>query len=299
MNNIKYSLYILIGACSYGVLASIVKLGLGAGFAVHELTSSQYLFGLILLIIALPFIKRTKITLKQIGALMLTGTALSMTGILYGLSLERNPASIAVVLLFQFTWIGIVFESIYLKKMPSRLKIISALLLIIGTVFASNIVLGGFEDIALNGLIYGFLSAITFALFIFFSGKVATHVPSIQRSVYITLGGLMILVSIFGTRVAATGIDFGGIWPYSLLLAFFGVILPIVLFSLGTPHIDSGLATIVGSAELPAAVIAAMIILGEQITQAQVIGIIIILLGICIPQFQMFKSHRKGIAPNN
>ncbi|MCM3180529.1 EamA family transporter [Cytobacillus horneckiae] len=299
MNNIKYSLYILIGACSYGVLASIVKLGLGAGFAVHELTSSQYLFGLILLIIALPFIKRTKITLKQIGALMLTGTALSMTGILYGLSLERNPASIAVVLLFQFTWIGIVFESIYLKKMPSRLKIISAILLIIGTVFASNIVLGGFEDIALNGLIYGFLSAITFALFIFFSGKVATHVPSIQRSVYITLGGLMILVSIFGTRVAATGIDFGGIWPYSLLLAFFGVILPIVLFSLGTPHIDSGLATIVGSAELPAAVIAAMIILGEQITQAQVIGIIIILLGICIPQFQMLKSHRKGIAPNN
>ncbi|MDQ0270505.1 EamA family transporter [Cytobacillus purgationiresistens] len=293
MNNLKYSLYILIGACSYGILASIVKLGLGAGFAVHELTSSQYLFGLTLLILVLPFVKKVKISFKKIGALMLTGTALSLTGILYGLSLERNPASIAVVLLFQFTWIGILLESVYLKKMPSKMKVISALFLIIGTVFASNIVSGGIHSIALDGLIYGVLSAVTFALFIFFSGKVATDIPTIQRSVFISLGGLCILILIFGSRVADTGIDFGGIWPYGLMMAFFGVILPIVLFALGTPHIDSGLATIVGSAELPAAVLAAMLILGEQISQAQIIGIVIILIGICLPQFQLYKSQQN------
>ncbi|MDA6161911.1 hypothetical protein OSK10_26990, partial [Escherichia coli] len=89
-----------------------MKLGLQAGYSVPELTGSQYLFGLLLLLLSFPFIKKTKITLKQTAALLLTGASLSLTGILYGMSLDRNPASIAVVLLFQFTWIGILLEAL-------------------------------------------------------------------------------------------------------------------------------------------------------------------------------------------
>ena len=37
---------------------------------------------------------------------------MSMTGIFYAISVEELPASIAVVLLFQFTWIGVVIEAI-------------------------------------------------------------------------------------------------------------------------------------------------------------------------------------------
>ncbi|MBT2687704.1 EamA family transporter [Bacillus sp. ISL-47] len=293
MANLKYSLFIFLGACSYGILASIVKLGLQAGHTVHELTGSQYLFGLLLLLLSFPFIKKTKVTFKQTAALLITGASLSLTGILYGLSLDRNPASIAVVLLFQFTWIGILIEALYEKKKPSKAKLISSLLLIIGTVFASNLTAGGSAPIKAEGLIYGLLSAVTFALFIFASGKVGKGIPGIQRSIFITLGGLLLVAAVSGQILIRGGIQLQGLWKFGLLMALFGAIFPIIFFAIGSPHIDSGLATIVGSAELPAAVAAAMLLLGDGITEAQTFGIVLILIGISIPQFS-FKKVSKN-----
>lgn len=295
MNNFKYSIFIFIGACSYGILASIVKTGLTAGHTVYELTGSQYLFGLLLLLLTIPFIKKVKVTFKQAGALMLTGTALSLTGIFYGLSLERVSASLAIVLLFQFTWIGIVLEAIYERKIPSRNKIISVIFLIIGTVFASNLITSSGQTLQLDGFIYGLLSAVTYAVFIFASGKVAAGVPSIQRSIFITLGGLLVLVFVAGPILLKNGIHLDGLWKYSLAMAFFGAIFPIVLFAIGTPKIDAGLATIVGSVELPAAIVAAMLILGEKISSAQTIGITLILIGISIPQLRFIKFSRNRL----
>ncbi|CAM3618083.1 EamA family transporter [Cytobacillus oceanisediminis] len=293
MANLKYSLFIFLGACSYGILASIVKLGLQAGHTVHELTGSQYLFGLLLLILSFPFIKKTKVSLKQAAALLITGASLSLTGILYGLSLDRNPASIAVVLLFQFTWIGILIEALYEKKKPSNAKIISSVFLIIGTVFASNLIAGGSHTFRADGLIYGLLSAVTFALFIFASGKAGKGIPGIQRSIFITLGGLLLVAAVSGPTLINGGLQLQGLWKFGLLMALFGAIFPIIFFAIGSPHIDSGLATIVGSAELPAAVAAAMLLLGERITEAQTFGIVLILIGISIPQFS-FKKVSKN-----
>ncbi|QED46321.1 EamA family transporter [Cytobacillus dafuensis] len=295
MNNFKYTLSIFIGACSYGVLASIVKTGLQAGHTVYELTGSQYLFGFLLLLLTIPFIKRVKISFKQAGALMMTGTALSLTGIFYGLSLDRVPASLAIVLLFQFTWLGILIEALFERKWPSKNKIISAIFLILGTIFASNLISSSGQPIQFDGLIYGLLSAITYAIFIFASGKVATGVPSIQRSIFITLGGLLILVFIAGPILFKTGIHLDGLWKYSLSMAFFGAIFPIVLFAIGTPKIDAGLATIIGSAELPAAIFAAMLILGEEISRIQMFGIALILIGISIPQLRFQKFSRSRL----
>ena len=48
---------------------------------------------------------------------------MSMTGIFYAISVEELPASIAVVLLFQFTWIGVVIEAIANRTFPSREKL--------------------------------------------------------------------------------------------------------------------------------------------------------------------------------
>ncbi|WP_026580696.1 EamA family transporter [Bacillus sp. J33] len=293
MAHLKYSLFIFLGACSYGILASIVKLGLQAGHTVHELTGSQYLFGLLLLLLSFPFIKKTKITLKQTAALLITGASLSLTGILYGMSLDRNPASIAVVLLFQFTWIGILIEALYEKKRPSNAKIISAILLIIGTVFASNLLASSAHSIKADGLIYGLLSAVTFASFIFASGKAGKGIPGIQRSIFITLGGLLLVAAVSGPLLISGEIQLQGLWKFGLLTALFGAIFPIIFFAIGSPHIDSGLATIIGSAELPAAVAAAMLLLGERITEAQTFGIILILIGISIPQLS-FKKVSKN-----
>ncbi|MDQ0215599.1 drug/metabolite transporter (DMT)-like permease [Oikeobacillus pervagus] len=292
MNQFRYSLFVLIGACSYGIHASIVKLTIAAGFTVGQVTGSQYLFGLAMLMAVYFFTKRVKMSWKDVSSLMTVGLLLSATGIFYGLSLARVPASIAVVMLFQFTWIGILIEAIYHRAMPSNQKLISVVFLWAGTLLAGGVGSTNFQwGEHLDGVVYGLLAAITFALFIFYSGKVAPGVPTIQRSVFITSGGLLLVLFYVSPILIVDGVLTTGLWKYGLLLGIFGTILPVVFFAIGTPKIDSGLATIVGAAELPAAIVAALFILGEAVSFLQMTGIMIILIGIAIPQIH-FPTHR-------
>jgi drug/metabolite transporter (DMT)-like permease len=63
-------------------------------------------------------------------------------------------------------------------------------------------------------------------------------------------------------------------------LGFFGVLLPVLLFSIGTPKIGTGDATIIGAAELPTAVLASVFVLHEHVAFLQIIGVVMIFIGI-------------------
>ncbi|HZG72326.1 MAG TPA: DMT family transporter [Chondromyces sp.] len=294
MNSLRYSLFVLIGACSYGINGSMIKLTTAAGYSPAETIGSQYFTGLILLFTLLLFSRRVKMRFTQVLSLAGVGVLLSVTGVLYAVSIDQLTASFAVVMLFQFTWIGILIEALYQRKMPSRIKLISVLLLWIGTLLAGGTGTGGIHiGEAWKGILAGLLSAITFALFIFFSGKAGRGIPTIQRSTVITFGGLLTTFLFTSPAFIVDGTLEGGLWKYGLLVGLFGVIFPIVFFAIGTPHIDSGTATIVGAAELPAAIIAAMLIAGEHVTPLQTAGILLIIIGIAVPQWKYTARRPK------
>lgn len=293
MNQLRYSLFILAGACSYGVQASVVKLATNAGYQASQMTGSQYLFGLLLLLIPFLLTTRISLTFKQVAALLGLGVLLSLTGVFYATSIQDLSASIAIVLLFQFTWMGIFIESLYLKALPSGAKIISALLLWAGTFLAAGISSEGMDWTGhTKGIASGFLAALTFALFLFFSGKAGKEVPAIQKSFIISAGGLLTAFLFVSPAFITDGTLTGGLWKYGVLVGLLGVLVPVILFALGTPHVEPGMATILGAAELPAAMIGAMFIVGEHLTFGQAAGITLILIGIAVPQF--ISNRRIG-----
>ncbi|WP_108670230.1 EamA family transporter [Peribacillus acanthi] len=293
MNKMLYPFLLLLGASSYGVHASMVKLALDEGFSIQHVTGNQYLFGLIMLVFMLPFFKKIKPTKKELSMLMLVGTFLSMTGIMYALSLERNSASLSIILLFQFSWIGILLESIWEKKLPSIEKGIAILLLLIGTGFAGQLFTEGIGNVSLDGLIYGLLSAICFSLYLFAGGKVAKRIPSLERSVILTMGGSLLVLVVFSPAFIFDGTLFEtSLWKFSFLTGLFGVVFPVALFAIAAPKVEASHASIIGSAELPASIICAMIFLHEHISALQWFGIGLIVIGIVIPQFR-FSNTRK------
>lgn len=91
MEKFKYSLLVLFGACSYGVLSTIFKLGFINGFSAHQLLGGQYVFGWIGLLLLVLFASRHKVTKKQFFSLLTVGTTMSMTGIFYAISVEELP----------------------------------------------------------------------------------------------------------------------------------------------------------------------------------------------------------------
>ena len=286
-----YSLFVFLGGCSYGVLSTFVKKAYEKGFVFQDVIQSQFFFGWVILLLLMLLFSRNRVTKKQMFTLMLVGITTSLTGMFYYLSLQTIQASLAIILLFQFTWVGVLIESIVNRTLPSKEKVISVIILFIGTLLSGGFF--GSESFywEKNGVFFGLCSAITFALFIFFSGRVETNVPTITRSFMMTSGALLFLFIILTPSFLINGSLSDGLWLYGVPLGVFGVVLPVLFFAYGAPKINSGLATILGASELPVAVIMSMLVLHEAVTFLQWVGVFIILVGIALPQFNVLKKQ--------
>ncbi|WP_078554000.1 EamA family transporter [Bacillus alkalicellulosilyticus] len=275
-----YSLVVLCGAISYGLLSTFVKLSYDAGISPNEVLVGQFVIGWTLFLLIFFSQRPKRRPRKTVLSLMVVGTTISSTGIFYYLSLQTLPASIAIILLFQFTWIGIIIECIATSKLPTRKTVIAVLILLVGTVFAAGVTGTEIQHLTPMGVTLGFCAAISFSLFIFFSGKVAIFIPSVERSFYMICGALLVTLLVFpNTLFTIDGVSTTWLW-YSLALGFFGIVLPTFLFAIGMPKLERGLGPIISSAELPTVVVMSILVLQESVSYWQWLGILFILLGI-------------------
>ena len=91
---------------------------------------------------------------------------------------------------------GVLLEWFLDKKAPSFQKIISVIIVLIGTALAINIFKIDFNDPKIdwtNGLFWGLLAAASFTTTMFTANKVALGISSAQRSLYMLLGGAVIV----------------------------------------------------------------------------------------------------------
>ena len=275
-----------LGATSYGMLATFVKLAYQENFTTAEVTSSQFILGIIGILIINAFQKFNKkedvlkASNKNIFHLMLAGTSLGMTSVFYYLCVKYIDVSIAIVLLMQTVWMGVLAEMILDKKWPSSQKIISVVIVLIGTVLANNL-MNNQTQIDWRGIMWGMLAAASFTTTMFTASRIATNISSAQRSLYMLLGGAII---VFGFSIATqnTPFNFDIFLKWGIVLSLFGTIIPPMLMNAGFPITGIGLGSIVSSLELPVSVMMAFFILHEDVILIQWIGILLIILAIII-----------------
>jgi drug/metabolite transporter (DMT)-like permease len=280
MKTWHYALIVFLGGCCYGVLSTFVKLAYSAGYSVTEVTGGQYLFGTLLTWVFVLFTKKKTLTLNQAFKLLLSGIPFGLTGVFYYQSLQTLNASLAIIFLFQFVWIGTLFEWIFYKKRPAKWKVISIALLLIGSVLAAGIVSEGGIVLSWQGTIWALCSALTFATFIFLSSLVGKDTPPVLKSALLSTGGLIVVSLLFPPMFLFDLPVLTGVAPYGLFLGLFGAVLPPLLFSIGMPYIGPGLGTILTASELPVAVSMSSLVLAEYVGLSQWIGVVFILGGI-------------------
>lgn len=284
-----YALIVFLGGCSYGLLSTFVKMAYAAGFSTAHVVASQYTVGIVFMFIAYLLSKKVNITMKRAFQVIVAGLPMGLTGTFYYLSLQTLDASIAIIFLFQFIWIGSLLELIFYKKRPSLLTIVSIMILLIGSFLASGF-FAAEKSFPPEGVIWGMLSAFSFAAFIFVSGTVAKELPPIQKSMLISTGGFITICFIFPPTFLFDATTFFHIIGYGFFLAFFGVFLPPLLFAIGMPKVGPGLGTILSASELPVALLMSSLVLGEFVSGLQWFGAIIILLGIVLGNSSFEKS---------
>lgn len=317
-NVLKGVVFVGIGASIYGMLATFVKLAYQDGFTTSEVTTSQFVLGLIGLLI-LNFIQTITSTKtlsspsrREVRTLLLAGTSLGCTSLFYYIAVQYINVSIAIVLLMQSVWFSVVVESFMTRKIPQIRKIISVIIVLAGTVLATDLINTQIE-IDFKGIFWGLMAAASYTLTMFTSNKLATHLPVFRKSIIMLAGGsVVIFLFLIFAQIGPLHNDalkgfylnftentehihafrYSILWKYGFVLALFGTIIPPILFNIGFPNAGLGLGSIVSSLELPVSVTMAFVLLGEKVGFIQWAGIVLILFAIVL----MNLPSRKHVA---
>lgn len=107
------ALQVFAGGACYGAMATTYKLAYAAGFTSAQVVASQAWFGCLFFILA-TVVQRARgrhlarLEGMQVLKLMGLGALTCITSILYCYAMSILPAPVALTLLFQFTWMGLV-----------------------------------------------------------------------------------------------------------------------------------------------------------------------------------------------
>lgn len=290
-----YPLMVVFAASSYGTLSTMVKLAIGDGYTASEAISSQYIVGFLLALVIYLLTQRKLPRLHGgFKIILLAGVFTATTGIVYGMSLIYLPASLAVVMLFQFTWIGTLIDCIIRKRLPSRAEAISLVILFVGTILAAGILDVDLSGIDWRGWVYGLAAAVSFSLNMNVNTKQVEGMNTTTRLLFVSFIAAIMIAIFQSPEIMWNGKLFTEpLLFYGLALGLLGIIIPIYFFVIAVPKVGGAVSSILSAMELPVAVIVSVLVLSEALSWLQILGIIVILVGMCIPTIAGIRRNKK------
>jgi len=180
----------------------------------------------------------------------------------------------------QTVWMGVVLEMILHKKAPGWRKIAAVVVILAGTVLATNLLE---QSVRINwgGFGWGLMAALCYTATMYTSNNPELHLPPLKRSLYLILGGWIVIAVIYHSALNRE-FSYGIFTSWSLLLSLFGTVLPPLLFTRGMPLTGMGLGAIIASVEIPVAILTANVLLKEPVSLPQWLGVVLILFAVVL-----------------
>ncbi|WAH36643.1 EamA family transporter [Alicyclobacillus dauci] len=291
-----YMLMMLVAGASYGFVSPLLRLSYAHGLSVQAMTDIQYVLAFVVLwIIALFRHKGASIRRSQWLLIVVIGICNAAVSYCYYRALTVLPASLGIILLFQFAWMTVVIDIIVKRRWPSLFKWIGLIVILIGTALAVGLKMSDWHHMPLWAVGLGLLSALAYALNLYLSEYNDPAVsPQVRSALVVTVATLLMFIPFppgdmfhaMVTRPAA--VFYWGGW-----VAFLSQILPTMLILISIPRIGGRMAGVLGTIELPTAVFGAWVIDQEAIAWSRWSGVILILFGIVISEL-VRSRHRKA-----
>ncbi|MGJ3355152.1 EamA family transporter [Providencia sp. Je.9.19] len=290
----KGLILVSLGACSYGILSTLVVLAYRAGFSLSDVIGSQTVLGafLLWLFVVLGAAMRKKLlawpSRKQTLMMLLTGTTTGLTGLLYYASLQHLSPALGVVLFLQFTWMGVAINAVVTRRMPPVMTLISVFVILVGTVLATGLLNNGSISFHWSGVALGLCAALSNAIRVYVSGALAVKTDPMMRSAIMVTGGAILTSIVVPPTFLLDLSTFQSLFlSYGLPLAFFGSFFGMWMFAKGTPLIGTSLATIVSSMQLPVTILLSVTVLHLPLEFIQLVGVVVILMGVAIAELKI------------
>ncbi len=296
---LKGILLVFLGACSFGILSTFVKLAYHEGYTLGDVTGAQAFFGAVILWTLFFFQSRTSAykarvikTVTPWWKMVIAGTCTGFVSVFYYQCVKLVPNSVAIILLMQFIWMSILLEFLIFKKKPSGLQFAAILLVLTGTVLASGMVETSISALNLTGIGFGLLAALCYAGFLMLSGRIGNEYPALKKSALMITGACILIFILFPPAFLINGALGGNLLKWGLIIAVFGTVIPPLFYAEGVPRIGTALSSILSAAELPVAVMMAGFVLHEQVSFLRWVGVAVILSAMVLPNLKYLKRKQ-------
>jgi len=279
----KYIIMVFAGACCFGILSTFVKVAYQEGYATGDISGSQACLGMCVLWLLYLLTRKPETAPGPVWPVLLAGTTIGLCTHLYYLSVKWIPASVAIIFLMQFTWISMLLEWAFFRKRPTALQLAATLLIMAGTVMASGVA-DARGALPLKGILLAMASAAVYGIYVVASGRVGNSLPALKKSALMMTGSTIIIFIIARPHFLFEGQLSMGLAKWALFLAFFGTIIPPLLFAAGIPKTGVVLSAILMTAELPVAAVTAHLVLKENMSLLQWAGVSVMLFAMILGQ---------------
>lgn len=232
---------------------------------------------------------------KQIGLVIAAGTGSGFTNTFYIQALKLIPVAAAAVMLMQAVWLSVLLGSLIQRRWPSRLQVLSIVLVLVGTVLAAGL-FPITEALSPLGLFFGFLAACGYACTMQFTASLGNNLDPMTKTWLLCFGAFLLISIVWGPQITTSPVT----WPtlkWGVLIALFSMVFPLVAYSLFMPLLDLGIGPILSSLELPSSIAVAFILLGETVSGLQMVGVLIIITAVVLPNvWGMWHRQRTNKA---
>lgn len=201
----------------------------------------------------------------------------------YFLAAKSTGTGLAMVIFFAYPLFVIAFAW-YLERRPIRLAmLLSIMIIILGLVLLKG---NKTQELSFIGILLGLLSGLCYALYVYGSQH-SSKVLSADLQTFLVCIGCSAIFLIYSLFVG------NWVWPatphtwfYIACVGIFATAFPIQLMLKGLEVIDSGKASILSVLEPLVTVMIGVVALDESLSALQVFGVVIVLLGALLIQFE-------------
>lgn len=289
---------VFLGSCSFGILSTFVKLAYQEGFTLGDVSGTQVFFGLLILwaiVLGRQLLggKSATSTLREKLKLVAMGTSTGLVSIFYYKCVQTVPASIAILLLMQFTWMSLAMEALMKRKLPTLAQVGTVALVLLGTCLAGRVFSGEATAFNWQGIGFGLLAALCYTFFLTINGAAGNNLHPATKSALLLTGACILVFSIFPPVFLVNGALWHGLLKWGLVLAVFGTVIPPLFYAYGIPRVGLGLSAVLSAAELPVAVLMSSMVLHEEVWPVQWLGVALILVAIALSNLNSIRKSRR------
>jgi len=202
-------------------------------------------------------------------------------GFCYFYTIKNASMSLAAILLYTSPFFVIIMERIFFKEKITAGKVIGLLLAVIGCFLICNTD----KNVKITPLIIftGLSSGFCYALYSIFGRVALKKYDSSTVTFYTFLFALIGTVFVVDLKSLSQAIiSPPQSLPLSILFAFVSAVLPYVFYTYGLKYTEAGKASIIATLEAVVASISGVLVFGEKIQPAGVLGIILVLLAVAM-----------------